>query len=382
METIALIVAAGRGRRAGGGLPKQYRSLGGQPILTHAMRIFANHPRIDEQAVVIHPDDTELYEAASAPFRSHALPWIRGADERQGSVLNGLDALAPHKPRRVLIHDAARPFCSSDIIYRALNALDTHHGAYPALAVSDTLRRGDDLVDRANVFAAQTPQCFQFDAIREAHRAAQGIVATDDVEIALRHGLSVARIEGERMNFKLTTPDDIAYAERLLSKGVDVRTGQGFDVHKFGPNADGSTDHVMLCGVRVPHESGLVGHSDADVGLHAITDALYGALGSGDIGTHFPPSDPQWRGTASHVFLRHAAELVRRKGGRVTHIDVTLVCERPKIGPHAASMRDSIAGIVEIESERISVKATTSEGLGFTGRREGIAALASATVVL
>jgi 2-C-methyl-D-erythritol 4-phosphate cytidylyltransferase/2-C-methyl-D-erythritol 2,4-cyclodiphosphate synthase len=281
----------------------------------------------------------------------------------------------------VLIHDAARPLVDHGVISRVLAALETSPGAVPALAVADTLKRGDDqfvetTVDRQGLWRAQTPQGFRYQEILDAHRQAGGEELTDDAAVAERAGLAVAIVEGSEDNVKVTRPGDMIRAERLLGAG-EARTGLGFDVHRFGPG-----DHVMLCGVAVPHEFGLEGHSDADVGLHAVTDALLGAIGEGDIGTHFPPSDPQWKGTESDVFVRHAGELIAAKGGRISNIDVTLVCEQPKIGPHRAAMIKRMADILTISEHRISIKATTTERLGFTGRGEGIAAQAVATVVV
>jgi 2-C-methyl-D-erythritol 4-phosphate cytidylyltransferase/2-C-methyl-D-erythritol 2,4-cyclodiphosphate synthase len=295
----------------------------------------------------------------------------------------GLESLAAAPPARVLIHDAARPFVDRGTIDRVLAALDDAPGAIPALPVKDTVKRGlsgrvAETLDRTALWRAQTPQGFDYAAIFAAHRAAQGSELSDDAAVAERAGLAVRLVAGSEANFKVTTAEDLEQAERLLlARHGDVRTGQGFDVHAFGPG-----DHVWLCGVKVAHEGGLVGHSDADVGLHALTDAILGALGAGDIGQHFPPSDPKWRGAPSHLFLSHAGALVASAGGRIAHLDVTLICERPKIGPHRDAMVARIAEILGLERGRISVKATTTEGLGFTGRGEGIAAQAVATIRL
>ncbi|MGI9382982.1 MAG: bifunctional 2-C-methyl-D-erythritol 4-phosphate cytidylyltransferase/2-C-methyl-D-erythritol 2,4-cyclodiphosphate synthase [Methyloligellaceae bacterium] len=392
VKTAAVIVAAGRGVRASGGaehaVPKQYRRLDGEPVLTHALRAFAVHDDVDAVLAVINDDDRALYDAASACLTGSLLPAAIGGATRQESVRAGLEALTPATPERVLIHDAARPFVSAALIARVAAALDDHEAALPALPVAETLKRGDggrvtSTVDRAGMWLAQTPQGFRFQTIRDAHASAaasEGTGFTDDASIAEWHGVDVAIVNGETTNAKLTTMEDFQLAERLLAAhggAGEWRTGHGYDVHCFATG-----DHVVLCGVTVPHDSALHGHSDADVGLHALTDALLGAIGDGDIGTHFPPSDPKWRGAASEVFLRDAAARVRARGGRISNVDVTLICELPKIGPYRAAMQQSVAEILEIGRDRVSVKATTTEGLGYTGRREGIAAQASASVWL
>jgi 2-C-methyl-D-erythritol 4-phosphate cytidylyltransferase/2-C-methyl-D-erythritol 2,4-cyclodiphosphate synthase len=381
VSCIALVVAAGRGTRLGSALPKQYLPLAGKPLLRHSLEALARHPAIDRVRVVYHPDDSAHYERARSGL--DLLPPVPGGAARQDSVRLGLESLASLAPRRVLIHDGARPFLDSGVIDRVLAALDEAPGAIPALALRDTVKRGAEgrvveTLDRAQLWRAQTPQGFHYDAILAAHRLAAGSELPDDAAVAERAGIAVRLVAGSDANLKVTTPEDLAAAERALAERQgDVRTGQGFDVHAFGPG-----DHVWLCGVRVPHDKGLLGHSDADVGLHAATDAILGALGAGDIGMHFPPSDPQWRGAASHLFLRHAAELVAAAGGRIAHIDITLICERPKIGPHRAAMVARIAEILAIAPGRVSVKATTTEQLGFTGRGEGMAAQAVATLRL
>jgi 2-C-methyl-D-erythritol 4-phosphate cytidylyltransferase/2-C-methyl-D-erythritol 2,4-cyclodiphosphate synthase len=379
-ETVALIVAAGRGERAGGGVPKQYRLLAGKPVLRWAIEAFRRHPQVHAVRTVIHRDDKHSYEVAAAGLRLGD-PIIGGAT-RAASVRNGLEALGRSPPRRVLIHDGARPLVSLSLISRVIGALDDADAAAPLLPVSDTLRRrtatGYETVPRDNLLRAQTPQGFRFDRIFEAHRQFAGDPVTDDLALAERANLTIAGVAGEETNIKLTTADDFAAAEKLaLSSLLDVRTGAGFDAHRFGPG-----DHVWLCGVKIPHSAALVGHSDADVGLHALTDAILGALGAADIGAHFPPSDERWRGAPSHLFLEHAIELVRNRGGLVSHVDVTLICERPKVGPHREIMRVRLAEILRIDIGRVSVKATTSDGLGFTGRSEGIAAQAVATIRL
>ena len=376
-----LIVAAGKGERAGTALPKQYEALAGQPMLRRTAQAFTGYPI----QVVIGPGQTEL---ASQALTGLNLPApVTGGATRQESVRLGLEALAKDAPDFVLIHDAARPLVSPKLIGDVAQALaDGVDGALPMVAASDTLRRREadgrfTLVPRDNLYRAQTPQGFVYGKILAAHRAHAGTEVTDDVALAELAGLKVQMVEGEEKNIKVTRKEDFALAEKLIgggdSKAEDWRTATGYDVHKF---TDG--DHIWLCGLKVPHSHGLEGHSDADVGLHAITDALLGCIGEGDIGQHFPPTDERWRGAASWKFLDHAAALVRGKGGVISHVDVTLICERPKVGPHRESMKAKIAEILAIEPSRVSVKATTTEGLGFTGRREGIAAQAIATVKL
>ena len=377
--TVALVVGAGEGQRFGGELPKQYHLLAGVAVMRRSLKAFMDHPDVSAVQAVIHPNHHELYDAAAQGL---ALPVpVDGGATRQGSVLNGLESLNADEPSTVLIHDAARPLVDPGVISRVLAALQTSPGAIPALAVADTLKRSDGqfvetTVDRQGLWRAQTPQGFHYQNILAAHRQASGDELTDDAAVAERAGLAVAIVEGSEDNVKVTRTGDMVRAERILGAG-ETRTGLGFDVHRFGPG-----DHVMLCGVKVPHEFGLEGHSDADVGLHAVTDALLGAIGEGDIGTHFPPSDPQWKGTGSDIFLRHAGDVIAGMGGRISNIDVTLICEQPKIGPHRAAMIKRMAEILSITEHRISIKATTTERLGFTGRGEGIAAQAAATVVL
>lgn len=380
-RVAAVIVAGGRGVRAGGGLPKQYRRLAGQPVLRHTVAAFAGHGRVDSVQVVIHPDDRALYEQAVAGLDVRTP--VFGGDTRQASVLAGLEALADAAPTVVLIHDAARAFVSAAVIDGVVDAvLATGDGAIPALPVTDTLKRGGDVVeatvDRAGLNRAQTPQGFPYSTILAAHQRAREEALTDDAAVAEAAGLAVRLVAGEEDNVKLTTAEDFARAEARLSGALgDVRTGTGFDVHRFEPG-----DHVWLCGVRVPHSEGLKGHSDADVGLHAITDAILGALGAGDIGEHFPPTDARWKDAASDRFLAHAGQLVAERGGTVAHVDVTLICERPRLGPHKPAMVARVADILGLDASRVSVKATTTEKLGFTGRGEGIAAQAVATLRL
>ncbi|MCB4454262.1 bifunctional 2-C-methyl-D-erythritol 4-phosphate cytidylyltransferase/2-C-methyl-D-erythritol 2,4-cyclodiphosphate synthase [Leisingera sp. McT4-56] len=376
MTTAALIVAAGRGTRAGGGTPKQWRPLKGRRVIDWTLEAFAS-AGVDPIALVLSPDDTAAWEEFSGP---PGLILAEGGAERAVSVLNGLKALAPHGVDKVLIHDAARPCVSPALIHSILNALDETPAAAPALAVTDALWTGADETvtgtqDRNGLFAAQTPQGFRFQDILSAHLAHPG-GAADDVEVARAAGLGVRIIPGEPDNIKITRPEDFTRAERILGADMDIRLGNGYDVHRFGPG-----DSVILCGIEIPHEKTLQGHSDADVGMHAVTDAIYGALAQGDIGQHFPPSDPQWKGAASEIFLRHAANLAREMGFTVSNVDCTLVCEYPKVGPHAARMRAVMAEILGIGADRVSIKATTSERLGFTGRGEGIAAIATAALV-
>ena len=378
---IALVVAAGRGTRVGGALPKQYLPLAGRPLLRHSLETLAAHPGIAAVRVVFNPEDSGHYESATRGLE--LLTPVAGGAARQDSVRLGLESLENRAPERVLIHDGARPLVDAGTIDRVLAALDDAEGSIPALPMSDTVKRGEngrvlETVDRSQLWRAQTPQGFRFAAILRAHRAARGSELSDDAAVAERAGLSVRLVLGNEENFKVTTSEDILRAEQLLAaRAGDIRTGQGFDVHAFG---DG--DHLWLCGVKIAHERGLIGHSDADVGLHALTDAILGALGAGDIGMHFPPSDPKWRGVASHRFLRHAADLVATASGSIVHADVTIICERPKVGPHRDAMVARIAEILAIERRRVSVKATTTEKLGFTGRGEGIAAQAVATIRL
>jgi len=376
-----LIVAAGKGERAGLGLPKQYERLAGLPMLRRTVEAF-HAPSSDKKwpvQVVIGSGQQDLAAAALAGLDLPAP--VTGGATRQESVRLGLEALAKDAPDYVLIHDAARPLVPAKVILAVVQALQSGAaGALPMVAVSDTLRRQDgkghwSLVSRENLYRAQTPQGFVYAKILAAHRDHAKQEVTDDVALAELAGLKVEMVEGDEKNIKVTRKEDFALAESLL--GGDVRTATGYDVHKF---KDG--DHIWLCGLKIPHSHGLEGHSDADVGLHAITDALLGCIGEGDIGQHFPPTDERWRGAASWKFLDHAASLVAAKGGSINHVDVTIICERPKVGPHRDAMKSKIAEILKIDPSRVSVKATTTEGLGFTGRREGIAAFGQATVTL
>jgi 2-C-methyl-D-erythritol 4-phosphate cytidylyltransferase/2-C-methyl-D-erythritol 2,4-cyclodiphosphate synthase len=352
-------------------------------VLRQTVEAFLGHPAIDDVMVVIQPAHRAMYEAAVAGLPLPAP--VDGGASRQDSVRLGLEYLAARTPppAYVLIHDAARPLVDAATIAGVRAALDDGPAAIAAVAVTDTLKRGEGAlvtatIDRAGLWRAQTPQGFRFADILTAHRDLAGAGLTDDAAVAERAGLAVTLVPGNPDNLKVTTQDDLARAALLLNAALpDVRTGQGFDVHRFAPG-----DHVTLCGVRMPHDQSLEGHSDADVGLHALTDAVLGAIGSGDIGSHFPPSDPQWHGADSALFLHHAVDLVRQRGGRIAHADLTLICERPKIGPHRAAMVARVAELLGIAEDRVSVKATTTEKLGFTGRGEGIAAQAIVTVRL
>jgi 2-C-methyl-D-erythritol 4-phosphate cytidylyltransferase/2-C-methyl-D-erythritol 2,4-cyclodiphosphate synthase len=381
----AIVVAAGRGLRAGGDIPKQYRTIAGEPVIRPSLMRFASHRAIDAVLPVIHPDDEAMFRAATAGL--DLLPAVHGGATRQGSVRAGLEALAHRKPDIVLIHDAARPFLSAALVTRAIDAAQASGAAVPAIAVADTVKKIDgtgrivETVDRTGLRMVQTPQAFAFPILLEAHRRATAAGRedfTDDAALAEWAGQYVSVFEGEANNVKLTTNEDFARAEAMRAAALaDVRTGSGFDVHAF---VDG--DHVMLCGVRIAHARGVTGHSDADVGLHALVDAILGALADGDIGQHFPPTDPQWRGASSDRFLAFACERVRARGGMIANLDVTVVCEGPRVTPHRDAMRARIAEIAGISPARVAVKATTSERLGFTGRNEGIAAMATATVRL
>ena len=370
MRVAGILVAGGRGTRLGGS-PKQWRRLGGDTVAGHALRSL-RAAGLSPLVLVHHQDDAE---AAVMP----ADVWATGGASRSGSVRAGLEALASDPPDAVLIHDAARPCASPQLVQRVVEALGRSDGAAPGLPLSDALWVGRERVEgarpRDGLWRAQTPPGCRFGPILTAHRAHAG-EAADDVEVALAAGLAVAIVPGEEENIKVTHPGDLERAARILEGRMEVRTGHGYDVHAFGPG-----DHVMLCGVRVPHELGVVAHSDGDVGLHALTDAILGALCAGDIGQHFPPSDARWSGAASTLFLRHARDLAAEAGWRVTHADVTLVCEAPKVGPHAAAMREAVAAALGAGVDQVSVKATTSERLGFAGRREGLAAFATATLV-
>lgn len=374
-RTVALIVAAGQGHRMGS-TPKQFLPLGGKAVVAHSYAAFAAHPRIDDVIVLIADGQQQALHDALGDVR-----FVIGGVLRRDSARIGLDTLAGESPARVLIHDAARPFVPAAVIDSLLDALDHHDGAIPALPVADTLARVEDLlgetVPRDGLIRVQTPQAFRYDAIRAAHHAwPDDEDATDDAQMVRRHGGTVAVVAGDAMLDKLTYPADLAAAEKRLAGGR-TRSASGYDVHRL---VDG--EELWLGGVLIPHDKGLSGHSDADVVLHAVTDAVLGTIAAGDIGMHFPPSDPKWRGAASDQFLAHAAGLVAAQGGTIDFVDVTLICEAPKIGPHREAIRARIADILALAPDQVSFKATTTERLGFTGRGEGIAAHAIATVRL
>lgn len=378
-RTVALVVAAGSGTRAGGGLPKQYRRLAGRPLLLHALEGL-ERAGIGEARVVIGEGQEALYREAVGG-RDLPSP-VAGGRERQDSVRNGLEAIALEGGADfVFIHDAARPFLPAEVVARLRDALTEAEGAVPVLPVVDTLAQAEaelgEPVSRDGLVRVQTPQAFRFEAILAAHRQWRGGVATDDAQVARAAGLRIAAVAGDEALGKLTHEEDFARAEARLAASMTSRTGMGFDVHAFAAG-----EELWLGGIRIPHERGLKGHSDADVLLHAVTDALLGAIGAGDIGDHFPPSDPQWRGAASSLFVEHARALVEARGGRIDHVDATLICEAPRLAPHRDSMRASVATLLRLPLARVSIKATTTERLGFTGRGEGMAAQAIATIRL
>lgn len=384
----ALIVAGGSGSRLGGttgtiALPKQYRTLGGHPLLRHTVRAFAEHPRIGAVRVVIRPEDRALHDEALAGLA--VLAPVTGGRSRQESVRLGLESLVDEAPSTILIHDAARPFVGAGLIGRVLDALETAPAVVPVLPVTDSLKRIEGegaivaAVDRANLVRAQTPQGFAFGTILEAHRhcAARGQGdLTDDAAVAALAGYPVTSVAGHDSNLKITTAEDLERAESMLGATIETRTGHGFDVHAFSPDRPGP---LRLGGISLPHPHRLDGHSDADVALHALADALFGVAASGDLGEHFPPSDPRWADADSALFLRHAVGCLRDRGGSLLHVDLTIICEAPRIAPHREAMRQAISGILNLAIERVSVKATTTERLGALGRGEGIAAQALAT---
>ncbi|MDP2410536.1 MAG: bifunctional 2-C-methyl-D-erythritol 4-phosphate cytidylyltransferase/2-C-methyl-D-erythritol 2,4-cyclodiphosphate synthase [Pseudolabrys sp.] len=384
-EVAAVVVAAGRGTRAGGDLPKQFRQIGGETLLRRSLAMFADHDSVGAVQPVINADDGDLFRESARHIVTLA-PTFGGAT-RQASVRAGLEALLPHKPDIVLIHDAARPFASPALITRAIEAAAQSGAAIPALPVTDTIKRVDsqgrvgETLDRNVMRLVQTPQAFAFDTLLAAHRRAAEAGRddfSDDAALAEWAGMTVSTFAGEAGNIKITSPEDFARSEAMQFAALgDVRTGSGIDVHAFGPG-----DHVTIGGIRIPHDRALTGHSDADVGLHALVDAILGALADGDIGAHFPPSDPQWKGASSDRFFSFAVDRVAARGGRIAHLDLTIVCESPRIGPHRDAMRARIAELAHLGINRVAVKATTSEQLGFTGRGEGIAAYATATVRL
>ena len=376
----AIIVAAGRGTRAGGPVPKQYADLAGRPVLWRTLQPFDQHPAIGTIVVVIHPDDRALAENAA---NGVDVSFVDGGDTRQASVHNGLKYVEKIGPEIILIHDAARPFASMDVLSRTIAAAGRQGGAVAGLPVADTLKQVGDAatvqhtVPRDGMWRAQTPQTFRYAPLLAAHNASQGETMTDDAAVAERAGMTVVMTRGSEENFKITTPEDLERAERLAMTRRDTLVGQGFDVHAFAPG-----DHVSLCGIQIAHDQTLKGHSDADVALHALTDAIYGALGAGDIGQHFPDSDPQWRGAPSDRFLRHALDMLTARGGRLVNFDLTIICEQPKLAPHRDAMLAKLADLTGLPAARIGLKATTTEKLGFTGRGEGIAAQAIVSIGL
>ena len=383
MARIAvIIVAAGRGHRFGGEMPKQYLEVHQQPLVRHAVQAFLDHPAIDLILPVIHPDDADIL--ANALGGLDYIEPVAGGAARQDSVRNGLEGLASSAPDYVLVHDAARPMVAPALIDRVIEALQDTSGVIPGIAVVDTLKRADDdgiitdTVSRDGLWRAQTPQGFKYADLLAAHRSAIGQELTDDAAVMEASGYRVAVVLGDENNIKVTTPDDLMRMEEIMSddsaqaklvRSPSFRIGSGYDVHKLGPG-----DHVTLCGVEITSERALIGHSDADVALHSVTDAVFGAIADGDIGSHFPPTDSQWRGASSDQFLAYACERMRERGFELSNIDLTIICEKPKIGPHRDAMRARLAEIAQIDVSCVSVKATTTERLGFTGRGEGIAA--------
>ncbi len=373
--TVALIMAAGKGMRVGGDQPKQFSQLGAKSLVAHSVDAFLAHPSIDAVYVVVGEGQTELLAEALAGRTISSV--VIGGAERHNSVRLGLEAIGSAK--HVLIHDAARPLLPSFVIDRLLTALESADGAVPTLPVVDTLARIDgglgETVDRSQLIRVQTPQAFAFDSIMKAHQEWTGGAATDDAQMARAAGFRVAMVEGDNVLDKITHPADFVSAETRLGGAWVIRTGMGYDVHRLVVGKE-----LWLCGLLIPYDRGLSGHSDADVALHALTDALLGAIAAGDIGDHFPPSDPQWRGAASSIFLHHAVKLVTEQGYQITNVDLTIICEEPRIGPHRTAMRAQLSDLLQVDVERISVKATTTEGLGFTGRGEGIAAQAIVSI--
>jgi 2-C-methyl-D-erythritol 4-phosphate cytidylyltransferase/2-C-methyl-D-erythritol 2,4-cyclodiphosphate synthase len=367
MKNLVIIVAAGSGSRFGGEIPKQYQLLSGKPILAHTIETFANHPQIDAVLVVISEGHELLYNS-SVLNSPKILPFALGGNERQDSVRLGLIEAQKYNPQNVLIHDAARPYIDSNTISRILDALETHQAVIPVINVSDSVRVKGEAVNRDEVKIVQTPQGFHFDKILHAHQhnSSHWVKLTDDAQVAESAGIELHFVEGDIMNKKITTQND------LNPLTLSPRIGQGCDVHEFEAG-----DSVIICGIKIPHTKKLKGHSDADVGLHAITDAILGAIGAGDIGEYFPPSDARWKNADSTQFLQHAASLVK---GKINNIDVTIICEEPKITPHKKAMRARVAEILGLDESQVNIKATTTEGLGFTGRREGIAAQAVALI--
>jgi 2-C-methyl-D-erythritol 4-phosphate cytidylyltransferase / 2-C-methyl-D-erythritol 2,4-cyclodiphosphate synthase len=382
-KTIAIIVAAGSGERLNSEIPKQYMSLAGEPILRYGVRTFLNHPQIDAVCVVYNPEYRELYKKAVGDLP--LISPVSGGKTRQESVLLGLLSVAKYQPTKILIHDAARPLVDNRIISDIVNSLDATNAVIPTLIVDDTIKICENgkiinTVPRDKLMRAQTPQGFVYKEIMAAHEEGKGSVCTDDASLFESLGKEVAIIKGSQNNFKITSKEDLQRAEVIMDSFYETRVGMGFDAHKFCAPKQQEGNFIMLCGVAIPHDMSLAGHSDADVGIHAAVDAILGAISAGDIGTHFPPSDNQWKGANSSIFLAHAAKLVRESGANIINIDITLICEKPKILPNRDRMCETIAKILDIEKSRVSVKATTTEGMGFTGRKEGIAAQAIANI--
>lgn len=382
-RVVALIVAGGSGQRLGGAVPKQYRSVAGIPVLRRSILAFLQHPTVDAVCVVIRPEDRKHYEKAVEGLK--ILPPVMGGATRQQSVSNGLKSLSKISATQVLIHDAARPLVSAEVITRVLKALTKNKGAVPAVAVADTIKKTrsgkvESTLKREALVAVQTPQGFHFADILKAHRAATHSQYPDDAALLEASGEGVAVVEGSTENFKITTEADMKRAEALLGGKTETRVAQGFDVHAFEP--EGSAKHILLCGVKVPYGRKLEGHSDADVGLHALTDAILGAIAREDIGYHFSPKDKRWKNADSVVFLEHAAKLLAEEGGRLVHADITFMGEEPKISPHREAMRKKLSLLLGVDLNRISIKATTTEKLGFLGRKEGLAAQAVVTIEL
>ena len=377
-DTAVVIVAAGKGERAGGGVPKQYRPIAGRPLLAWTLAPFLRHPRIGAVQIVIDPAQADLFAQATAGL--DLPPPVPGGSDRQGSVLAGLEALQERGHDKVMIHDAARPFVTASLIDRLLLALDGGAAAaIPALPITDTVKRCRDgailaTLDRSELARAQTPQTFRYQAILEAHRAATGKALTDDAAVAEAAGIAVAAVAGEEGNVKITSAEDILAAEGRLGRR-EMRVGSGFDVHAFCPG-----DHVMLCGIAIAHDAGLAGDSDADVGLHVLVDAMLGALCEGDLGRHFRPGDPRWKGCASAELVAVAVALMHEHGARLIHADLTLICERPRLARHQPAMRENVARLLGVDVSRVNVKVTSTDGLGFTGRGEGIAGQATVTM--
>ncbi|MCZ2203753.1 bifunctional 2-C-methyl-D-erythritol 4-phosphate cytidylyltransferase/2-C-methyl-D-erythritol 2,4-cyclodiphosphate synthase [Bartonella sp. A05] len=389
MSIAAIILAAGRGERAGSprNAPKQYQLLGQKPVIFHTVRCFVQNPAITTIILAIHPEDHQICENAIADFKERLII-VEGGATRQKSALCGLHALKNIKPKYIHIHDGARPFIDNKLLEQIHTTINDQEGILPVLSISDTLKRVShtdhilETISRNNLYSAQTPQCFPFERILAAHEKAQSCKQdfTDDSEIAEWFGIPMRTIPGSPDNIKITWPEDFETAHLYLQKRVqmfpDIRTGNGYDVHSF---EDG--DHLTLCGIKIPFKKKLNGHSDADVALHALTDALLATRGAGDIGTHFPPSDPQWKNASSEIFLRHALKIIKQANGRIANVDITLIVEEPKIGPYRHMMTENLANIFSISTDRISIKATTNEKLGFIGRGEGIVALATASVI-